>query len=73
MAKRTEIKKVAKLMQDSGFYAIQIVESYPSGEIWVRGFNRCGMSRSYDSLQDAKSDIDALLILRKKIEAERKK
>lgn len=65
MAKRTEIKKVAKLMQDSGFYAIQIVESYPDGRIWVQGFNRCGMSMSYDSLQDAKSDIDVLEILKK--------
>lgn len=57
---RKEAKQVAKMMEKANFYGITILESFPSGEIRVSGFNPCGGQRVYVSVLDAKGDINRI-------------
>lgn len=53
---RTQAKKVAKLLAESGYWGIYLQESYPEGEVIVTSYNRTGMARTYTNMEDASYD-----------------
>jgi hypothetical protein len=38
-------RRWSRLLVEWGFYGVQIIESVPSGEVRIKGINRCGQTR----------------------------